>query len=215
MSNEPQSDSNPSKIAASPRVVAVAVAVLAVVLIGAGGAFAQAAGYGFMGYRVVLYGDAELYVLNLADEDRYISVDGRPVQRVEAGNARLLPLVGGESVIEAMDGDGQPLQSWTVETDGSHILLNLDEESCLLVSKLFELAVPEEMRAEIATRIDSERILYTLDSSRVIWPRGYPGAVDTEGDEPIYSVEVIDCTLTDDKAFLQEYVVSRINDRMK
>ena len=183
--------------------------------VGISGWIAQQAGYGFLWHRLLLYGQGEIYVLNLGEDDRYISVDGREARRVVAGNARLLPLVGGESVIVETDSTGRIVRERSIETAGTHVLLNLDEGTCLVVAKLQGVIEEQEVSATVASLLKGETELYDLESTGVIWPRGYPRAVEPRQTDSVMSVEVVDCSLLDDRDFLEQYVVSRIEDRMR
>lgn len=193
----------------------VIAAVLVVVLAGAGvaGYLAQAAGYGFLGYRTIVYEPAQLYVLNLSDKPHYLSIDGRESQRIEAQGARLFPLVGGRSHVEVVD-DEEQRRDWEVETDGADLFLNLAPQGCLVVSELTGVGRDEEIAVDLVDFLDDGDELYYMGTRSVVWPRGYPGAVDVEDGEPMVSIEVVDCWMFDDQAFLRDYLKSRFEERL-
>ncbi len=195
-------------------VVISAVVVLVLVFVGVGGFVAQAAGYGFLGYRTVLYDPGELYVLNLTEKRRYIAVDGAQMKPIEAEGARLFRLVGGNSELKGFDEDRNRWRNWQVETDGSHIFLNLSAEGCVVISELKGLVEQQTLSVELIDLLDADQRPHHLGSRRVIWPRGYPGAIDVEGTDPVLSVEVVECWMFEDADFLREYLRTRLQERM-
>ena len=193
--------------------MAIVIATALVVVIAVSGLMAHAAGYGFLGYRLAAYGEASLYVLNLSEEPRRVSVDGRTAETVDADSAQLLRLVGGLSTVEVFDEADQRLQSFEVETDRSHAFLNLSGETCLVVSQLSNVTTDEELSVEIVDMLGPRDDLYVMETDNVVWPRGYPGVLTDDG-PPARSIEAIDCWLLEEKDFLKDYLQSRFTERL-
>ncbi len=192
-----------------------AVAVILAALLSAGAVWGQLSGYGVFGYRLVLYGENDLYVLNLEDEARYVSVEGGELKEVVAGGARLLRVVGGEATVEAFDEDREFLESWTLVSDRSHTFLNLSEHVCIAISKIGGLPDGDEVVVEIKDWLEPGTTLYPLDTRMVLWPRMEPGALEYgEGPPRVVSIEPADCTLSEDDDFLAEYLQRRIAERL-
>lgn len=192
-------------------------AIIAVVFAAAAAAAAfvpHMLGYGWFGHRILLYGESQLYVLNISDQPRQVSVDSGPPEQIDAGGARLLPLVGGVSSIQTRSDDESSARDWTVETNRSALLLNLSDATCLIVSELTGLTDEQPLEVEIIDQLDADTEIYDVDSRNVIWPRAYPGVVDEDQTDPVRSVEIIDCHLFDDEQFLEDYLQRRFEDRL-
>lgn len=187
------------------------VLVLAVAIIA--GVWGHMAGVGAFGYRLLLHGEGGLYVLNLTEEAHDITVDGGEVVEVAAGGARLIPLVGGRTTIGAVDAEGDHRREWEIEVSQSDVLLNLSPETCLVVAELSGISNAEDLEVEVVERLEEGTEIYQLGSRNIVWPRGYPGAVE-QGEERALSVEVVECWLLDDPDFLQEYVSTQIRKRL-
>ena len=194
------------------RVIAVVVAVLVAGLVGI---WTESAGVGPYGLRVALYGEGDLYVLNLSDEEREISVDGRDREPLAAQGARLFRLVGGTSEVALfVEGQDQPEQIIEIEASRSHVMLNLSDETCLVVAAVEGVNGDGPPEVEVLATLDPEVEVFELGSRNVVWPRGYPGVL-AEGQDPARAVEVIDCSLVEDKEFLAEYLAGQLYRRSR
>lgn len=170
-------------------------------------------GYGWFGHRVLLYGQNELYVLNLDDEPRQIVVDDRTTRQIDADNAALVPLVGGTSTVSVYSPDGELLADRQLETDRSDVLYSLSDQACFVVSELSNLSADTPLEVDIVDRLGPEVDLYPLESRNIVWPRGYPGVLKQDSPDPALSVEVVDCNLLDDRAFLTDYITEQLEAR--
>lgn len=189
----------------------IVLAVLGV--LAAASVAAHAAGYGFGGHRLLLYEPGELYVLNLTDEPRRIGVDGNSTHDVAAGGARLLPVLGGPVTVEVGTQAGSPWQSWEIEVDGAPLFVNLSDEACVVVSRVLGLEDESPVEVQIEDQLPPGPELHELAPGSVIWPRAYPEAIEHSGAEPVWSVEVVDCSLVGEESFLADYVATRIEGR--
>ncbi len=213
-SEVPSGEPTAEQSGSSRRGLYLGVALALVVAIGAGGVIPQLLGYGWFGHRPLLYGQGQLYVLNLTDQPHLISVDHRVAQQVEADGAELLPIVGGVSIVEAINESEGSAQRWEVETRRSHALLNLADDTCFVVAEVSNIFDDEQLQVEIEQVVDGQTGVIPLGSERIIWPRGYPKAVGEQGDDPVYSIEIADCEITEDDEFLRDYLQSRLEARM-
>lgn len=192
----------------------LAFVVGAVTAIGA--AWGHVSGYGVFGHRLLLYGENDLYILNLGDEKRYVSIEGRERQKVGAEGARLLSVVGGESTIAIYDGDQNRLDLREVHTDRSHLFLSLSEASCLAVSEIAELSDDEGVSVEVVDWLTPTDSLYAFETRQVVWPRVNPAmAVNDDARGALMSIEPADCSLEDDEEFLSDYLESRLEERLE
>lgn len=201
--------------ASRSRRLRVAVALVISVAIAGGAFWGELAGYGVFGHRLMLYGENNLYVLNLDDEERYVSIEGGELEKVGAEGARLLHIVGGEAKVEVFDGDWEALDSWTVVTDRSHAFLNLSTDACIAVSEVSGLPDGDDIAVDMVDWLEPDTTLYALETRTVLWPRMDPGVLEygeTQG--AVISVEPADCTLSGDDEFLAEYLQRRIEERL-
>lgn len=194
------------------RIIAVILAVLVAAVVAMA---THSAGVGPFGARLLLYGEADLYVLNVSDRPQWVSIDGGERQRVQPEGARLLRLVGGESAIEIYD-DGEtesPVETLLIEAKHSDALLNLSDHTCLVVATVEGLQ-EGEITLEVVDFLEADVKTYQLGSTNVIWPRGYPGvAAKKEG--PPMAVELLDCTLVEDRDFVEDYLAARLAQRLE
>lgn len=207
-----------SNKATEPRSPALArrlvAGLAAVALVAGAGVAAHLSGYGWFGYRVLLYGHNQLYVLNLEDEPRRVIVDGRTTRDVQPDNAAIAPLVGGAASVRIETPEGEPIATRTVETDRTNVLYHLGGESCLVVTEVSNVDDGTDLTVEVVDMPGPQTELYHLDSRNIVWPRGYPGVLDETASDPPRSVEVLDCDLRDDEDFVTEYITQRLRARM-
>ena len=178
------------------------------------GGVAHLVGLGFLGYRVILHGEGELYVLNLTMEERYVSVEGREKKVIHARDAQLVELVGGRSEVEILNEDGSLYRRWEVEMSRSDVLLNLSKETCLAVTDITSLYQGDVSGVEFSALLGPEVEVYELGSRNVVWPRKDPPPRVDPSRGPVLSVEIVGCPLLEDRGFLKEYLLMRLQDRM-
>lgn len=190
----------------------VAMAVLGVLLIV--GVVTHLVGVGFLGYRSLLFGRGDLYILNLSDEERFVVVDGRSPVVIHSQDAQLVELIGGRSKVEILDDQQKLWRSFEIEIDDSHGLLNISDEACLAVTDLSGLYKGESSSVAIKTLLEAGEEIHILGSTNVVWPRREPPPrVDlTQG--PALSVEIVGCALLQEPEFLREYLLLRLEERM-
>lgn len=209
----PQSDT--SKPRPSRRRRAIALTLAALVCIGAALAVVpHLLGYGWFGHRAIVYGQSDLYVLNLDEAPRFVAVDGeRPVE-VDAGKARIIPVVGGDLSVEAIDGDGQRINRWELEANDSDIFVNFSQDRCFVVSRLSNLDDPDNLAVDITERLDADTTMMELESRHTIWPRSYPEGAEQGSSDRRVSLEIVDCSLVENTEFLSDYLEARFRDRL-
>jgi hypothetical protein len=172
-------------------------------------------GIGFLGHRLILHGEGELYVLNLSPQERFVSVDGRPPEVVHAQNAQIVQLIGGTSQVEILDEDDQVIQEYTIQTSRSHGLINISDHSCLAVADISTMYGEGAASLELVSLLTQEERVHAFDSRNVVWPRRNPPPRIDPTLGPMLVVEIVGCPLLDDPGFLREYLLVRIQDRME
>lgn len=177
------------------------------------GGVAHLVGIGFMGYRLVLHGDGDLYVLNLTGEERFVSVEGREAKVIHAQDAQLMELVGGRSQVQIYHQDMTPWREWEVETSRSHVLLNISTESCLAVTDITALYTGQGS-VEFSALLPADVEVHVLGSRNIVWPRRNPPPRVDPSYGPALSVEIVGCPLLQEPEFLKEYLLVRIEERM-
>lgn len=191
-------------------IVGALVVVIAII-----GTVAAWAGVGFLGHRIILHGDGELYVLNLTGEERYVSVDGREKKVIHARDAQIAELIGGRSKVEIFSSEGELWKSFDVQMSRSHVLINISEQACLVVTDISTLYQGDEGGVHFQAFLQPDQEVYELGSRNVVWPRRSPPPRMDASLGPMLSVEIVGCSLLDDESFLKEYLIMRLQDRMK
>lgn len=193
----------------------VALLILVLALIAGFGAIGQAVGTGWFGHRTMLYGTGELYVLNLHDELRYISVDGKEAVEVPIQNAQVVELIGGTSRVEVFDAARKLIDTYQITIDHSHALLNLSDDSCLVVADVTGLYGGRRGGLTITDRLREDTRVYVPETLNVIWPRrSFPAQLDSSSSKAVW-IELVGCTLFDEDDFLQAYLDIRLEQRME
>ncbi|TXD37183.1 hypothetical protein FRC98_10645 [Lujinxingia vulgaris] len=194
----------------------VALGVGALVLVAAIiGAVTQMAGVGFLGYRSILYGSGDLYVLNLSDEERFVQVEGREPEPVHAQNAQVVELIGGTSRVDILNGDKSLWKSYDLTIDDSAALLNISDASCLAVADVTDLYRGQDTGLTFQELLDASTEFYELGSHNVIWPRRtFPSRIDPSKGPTLW-VEIAACRLLEDPSYLSEYLMIRLQQRME
>lgn len=195
------------------RAVIILVSALLVLLII--GSVGQLAGAGWFGYRQILYGVNEVYLLNMGPEKLVVSVDGREPVEVDPEGARLVEVMGGEVTVQIKDAGGALVEERELSTDNSDALLKLSEDGCLAISDLgaFYGRGGEDM--EIVDTLDEEAREYHLNSETLIWPReAFPRSASSGGG-PVLWVELVGCALIEEPKFMRGYLDVRLKERLK
>lgn len=194
--------------------VALGVAALLVV-VAILGAVTQMAGVGFLGYRSILYGSGELYVLNLSDEERFVQVEGREPEPVLAQNAQIVELIGGTSKVDILNADKSLWKSYQVTIDDSAAILNISDGACLAVADVTDLYRGQDQGLSFQKLLDASTEFYQVESHNVIWPRrSFPTRIDPSKGSTLW-VEIVACRLFEDPAYLSEYLMIRLQQRME
>lgn len=188
----------------------VVLAILGVVLVV--GLVTHLVGTGFLGYRTIFYGKGDLYILNLSDEERYVSVDGRAPEVIHSQDARLVELIGGRSKVEILNSEQELWRSFEIGIDNSHAFLNISDEACLAVMEISGL-YREGAPVELETLLEATDEVHILGSKNVVWPRRVPPAQMDLTEGAALSVEIVGCVLLEDPGFLREYLLLRLEQR--
>lgn len=184
------------------------------VALGAIGAVGHFAGAGWFGYRQILYGVNNIYLLNMGPEKLQVSVAGREPVEVDPEGARLVEVMGGDSEISILDASGAVLETRTVFTDDSSALLKLSEDGCLAVSDVGAFYGRGGDGLNIIKTIDPATRLYVPESKNIIWPRKpFPRALAKDAGQALW-IELVGCALLDEPRFLRGYLDTRLGERM-
>lgn len=195
------------------RNIIIALVVLAVL---AGfGAIGYVSGTGWFGYRQILYGTGEVYLLNLGDEDLEASVDGREPVVVKANDAKITDLIGGTSEIVVRDMDGEVVDRYSITAKNSHALLKLSDQGCLVasdISSFYRKGGDGEIK--FVEFLEEDDHVYIPGSKNVIWPRKqFPQRLSGSDGTGIWT-EWVACQLLEEKDYLRAYLRVRLLDRM-
>lgn len=188
--------------------------VLALAALGAVGAVGQFAGAGWFGYRQILYGVNDVYLLNMGEHALWVSVEGREAVEVAAEGARLVSIMGGVSQVVVKDGDGKIVGKHDVHTDHSSALLKLSQDGCLAVSNVGAFYGRGGDDLKIIETIDQKTQLYVPGSDHIIWPRQtFPRTIPSGGGDVLW-IELVGCVLIDEPDFLRGYLDVRLGERL-
>ncbi|MBA2664611.1 MAG: hypothetical protein H0U74_20155 [Bradymonadaceae bacterium] len=193
--------------------VIIGLCVLAVV---AGiGAIGHISGTGWFGYRQVLYGGGELYILNLSDDERLVVVDGRAPVEVPAQNAQMVEIIGGTSQVIILDTAHQQVDSYEVTIDRSHALLNISQASCLVVADISSFYGGKAKKLAFVEFLREDRRVYVPNTTNVVWPRrSFPPRLDAQGGPGLW-IEIVGCPLLDERDYLEAYMDVRLQQRFE
>lgn len=196
----------------TPWLIVAVVCVLVLLVVGVLG---QLSGTGWFGYRSLLYGKGELYVLNMHREPRVVIVDG--IERVEipALNAQLVELIGGTSSVVVENTSGKQLAIHTVTVKNSNAVLKLTTHKCMAVVDLtpyYKSAEHKELL--VLHKMDQKTHVHVLDSKNTVWPRKpFPKKFNPSLGKAVW-VELVGCNLFEDEDFLAGYLELRLRERM-
>lgn len=186
-----------------------------VVMVAIVGVFTQLAGVGFLGYRSILYGSGDLYVLNLTYEERFVQVEGREPELILAQNAQLVELVGGTSKVDILNADKSLWRSFDITLDDSAALLNISDEACLAVSDVTAMYRGDGEGLNFQDLLPASTEFYETGSHNMIWPRrSFPTRIDPSKGPTLW-VEIVACRLFEDPDYLAQYLMIRLQQRME
>jgi hypothetical protein len=209
---------DPDVAVPAPRGGAKLLVLLALVgLIGLAGGIGEWSGTGWFGHRSWLYGDGQLYVLNLGPVPLSVSIDGRDAVVVAAENAELFDIVGGMSVVDVLDGNGEDIGQHEVFADHSDGFLKLTDHGCLVATDITRYygggGGAEDMN--VVRSMDRQSRYWDTGSRNVIWPRKpFPKKLGAKEGTGIW-VELVGCELLEELKYLQAYLHVRLQERVK
>lgn len=185
------------------------------VVVGALGSIGQLIGTGWFGHRSILYGRGELYVLNMSDRERQVVVDGRPPVEILAHNATVVELIGGTSQVDIQDKAGNVVESYQITTKNSHALLNISDDTCLIVADMSAFyGGGGEKKLTYRAQLKPDQKVYVPDSTNVVWPRRSLQLQVKSGAGPATWIELIACSLFDEPEVLDGLMHLRLEERM-
>jgi len=193
----------------------VAITVLAVAAIAAAvGAIGQFSGAGWFGYRTWLYGNGELYALNLGKAPLFVSVDGRERVEVPAENAKVVDLVGGTSEVVVSDATGV-VARYSVTIDDSHAFLKLTDDGCIAVVDITPFyGGKQRPMLDFEAYLRTDARVWIAQSKNVVWPRrDFPSKLQGGQGKGLW-FEIVACELFEEPKFLDAYLATRIEQRM-
>lgn len=202
-----------------PSPLKARLAILAAVLVGLLiiGGIGQLSGAGWFAHRSILWGEGELYVLNMGDEPLKIVADGVEREEVAARDAQIIPLVGGTTHIRLLSASGEPRGEHDVTIDGSYALLKVGPEICLAVADItpYYGGKGGAQGVPIHEVVRADQPIWIAGSRNVVWPRRDFPKILAGGDGPGRWVEMVGCDLLDDRGFLSGYLELRLQERLK
>jgi hypothetical protein len=191
------------------------VAVSVIVGIAAVGAVGYLSGAGWFGYRQIMYGNGQVYLLNMGDEPLEVTVEERESVEVPPEDARAVDVVGGESQLVVRNAAGEVVERHTIFVDNSHALLKLTKDGCLVASDVGAFYGRGGEGLEFVEMIEEEQQLYVPGTTNVIWPRQtFPRKFAREGGDAIW-LELVGCSLLEQEEFLRAYLDVRLGNRLK
>jgi hypothetical protein len=212
--NESMTEAPEDRLESSRSRTAPFVALVVVMMVVAGGGIGQLSGTGWFGHRAWLYGQGELYLLNLSSKTLHASVDGRERVEVTAENAAIAELVGGTSEVVIFE-EGKEIARHAVTARNSHALLKLTDDGCLVVTDIGGFYGGKSDALSIVEKLPGPTRGWTAGSTNVVWPRKtFPKRLSAEGGKGLW-VELVACELLEDDKFLDAYLTIRLEERMK
>jgi hypothetical protein len=200
----------------SPLKARLLIALGALAALGLIGGIGQLSGAGWFAHRTILWGEGELYVLNMGMEPVGVVADGGKLVEVAPQDAQLIPLIGGTTRVEVRDKSGTVTQTHEVTIDGSHALLKLGEPRCLAVVDLTPFYGGKGGGQIIIHEVvPADQPVWIAGSRNVVWPRRDLPPRLAGGDGPGRWVEIVGCELLDDRPFLAGMLQLRLEERVK
>lgn len=189
---------------------------LALITLAGVGAIGQFAGTGWFGHRLMLYGSSDLYLLNLSSEPLRARVEGGASVKVPAEDARVVPIIGGDVVVEVLGSDDDVVRRETLRVENSHALVKLGgDDRCLIAVDISpHYGMGDKSKLRVLARLRAQDRTYVPGSLNVVWPRrAFPSKLESERGVGVW-VETIGCPLLDDASFLDAYMIGRLQQRI-
>lgn len=179
------------------------------------GGVGQLSGAGWFGYRSYMYGETQVYLLNLSDENKTVTVTGMmdPIE-VAAQGAEIVDVIGGDLEIKVLSKNGES-QTMNLFADDASALVKLSKQGCLTITNLTAYYGGEQPKdPDYEAFIQNDKQVYVIPSRNVVWPRKpFPRSLDAYGGPGMW-VELIGCEILNDRTMLDGYVVLRLQERM-
>lgn len=179
------------------------------------GGVGQLSGAGWFGYRSYMYGQTQVYLLNLSDEEKTVTLTGHmePIV-VAAQGAEIVDVIGGDLEIKIRSKKGEE-ETLKIFADDASALVKLSQNGCLTVTNLTAYYGGEQPKdPDYEAFIHSDKRTYVIPSRNIVWPRKpFPRSLDAYGGPGMW-VELIGCELLNDRTMLDGYVVMRLQERM-
>lgn len=205
-----ESDAKPGKM----KRVLTFVGIGILVLLGMG-SIGHLSGVGFFSYRLFLYGQGDLYLLNMSPEPLYVSIPGHDAVEVLAENAQIVEYVGGSFPVTVADASGKEVATYNITAHNSHAFLKLTQEECLAVVELDPFyRAGKSQDINFRALLNEDTRVWIPESKNVVWPRKtFPTRLSAE-DGPGLWVELVGCPLLEDPTFLDAYLAVRLEERV-
>ncbi len=179
------------------------------------GGVGQLSGAGWFGYRSYMYGETQVYLLNLSDENKTVTVTGMmdPIE-VAAQGAEIVDVIGGDLEIKVLSKNGES-QTMNLFADDASALVKLSKQGCLTITNLTAYYGGDQPKdPDYEAFIQNDKQVYVIPSRNVVWPRKpFPRSLDAYGGPGMW-VELIGCEILNDRTMLDGYVVLRLQERM-
>ncbi len=193
-------------------IVVGAVVLIGILIIGVVG---QISGAGWFGYRQIMYGSGEVYLLNMGGESLEVEIEGREPVEVDSEGARSVEIVGGESRVVAKNAAGDVVYEETVFVDDSDALVKLTADACLAVSDLSAVYGRGGDDLEILETLEADQQVYVPGSKNIVWPRqAFPKRMPHDKGDPLW-IELVACSLIEEPKFLRAYLDVRLGQRLE
>lgn len=182
------------------------------------GLFTWMLGLGPFAYRQILYGTAEIYILNMTDQPVTVQLDsGTPIE-VGPESAERTPILGGTTRIITRSESGEVLEEVDAFVDGNPVFYNVSGERCLVLSDVssFYMGSPQP-GVEIQEVFKKGTRIVPLPNERVIWPRETLRDQLTGAGNGVAWIELVGCTLTEpqERHVLQSYLDVQLTERKR
>ncbi len=179
------------------------------------GGVGKLSGSGWFGYRSFAYGRTQIYLLNLSEEAKSVSITGlmEPIEVAPQG-AEIIDVIGGDLDIEISSKSGKS-EHLNIFADDASALVKLSDDGCLTITNLTAYYGGNQPKdPDYEAFIHKNKRSYVIPSRNIVWPRKpFPRSLDAYGGPGMW-VELVGCALLNDRTMLDGYVVLRLQDRM-
>ncbi|MFW5967756.1 MAG: hypothetical protein ACOCV2_09575 [Persicimonas sp.] len=179
------------------------------------GVLAHYTGMGWFGYRTILYGSGDIYLLNMSDEPLEATVDGEEPIAIDPEGAHAIEVVGGERSVTVRDEEGEVVEEHELFVDDTDALVKLSPDGCLAVSDIGAFYGRGGEDLEIVDKIDEDKMVYLAGTHNIVWPRqSFPREL-ADGDGDALWIELVGCSLLEEEDFLRAYLDARLGHRLE